>query len=853
MKYIHPIYLLILLFVLANTTLAQKSADSSFKTVAAGPEFKKSGFDEWLWGYNRRAEWITPVRVPVLWLDTAYGGLIPYKPGGGNETKTLHLKTTNEKKYSIRSINKSRKEVVPKQYKNTFIENIIDDGISMSHPYGAFAVPVMLQSAGIYHTNPKLVYVPNQPALDTFNKKYGNNLYLFEQRLGDDWSDADNLGNFKKFYETKDVIDTLQDDNSDKADQHVFIKARLFDMFISDWDRHEDNWQWGEKDFSGKGIYLPVPRDRDQAFYTHNGVLINLIISASGLNYMQNFDYDLKDVKAINWEERNMDRFFTNELTLSDWINAAKNLQQSLTDSVIALSVKGLPPEIYSVCGKELIEKLKARRDHLVAWSTDYYLFLAKETEITGSKKRDYFEVKEMNDGDLSVNIFRINKNGMKDSAALYSRIFKPNETKEIRLFGIAGEDIYKVEGNSNEIKVRIIGGEEKDFVVQTGSNKIFIYDDDKNVFTTRKAKLHLSNDSAVHAYDYANHEYNKKGVKPSIFYSNEDRLYIGLGYGFTKYKWRRLPYATKQLIDLHYSLSQKAISTTYKAIYPNVINNWSLSLVANYDAIRWTNFYGLGNETPFTVKNLHFNRMRSEEWHVNAGISKEFGKSSFSASAFFQSVRILNDTERYVSKVFEDHNTNSFEKNNYAGAQLTYTFLNVDDSIVPTQGVAFLVNAAYSYNTTQKDFFQNYSSRFQAYIPLSNKFSLAVRGGVATVVGNSTVINSAQFFEHAVIGGPNSLRGVRRERFWGKTSFFNNNELRFITNLNTHVLNAKAGLLVFFDNGRVWMPKENSNTLHTAYGAGILLAPFGKVSGVITYGISKEARMIQVRINQLF
>lgn len=694
------------LFVSVDKALAQKGTDSAFKTIIAGAEYKKSKFHEWLWGYNRRKEWTTPVRVQVLRLDTAYGGLKPYKTGGGNETKTLHLETPNDKKYSIRSINKSRGEVVPKQYKNTFIEDIIDDGVSMSHPYGAFGLPVMLQSAGIYHTTPKIFYVPGQSALDTFNKKYGDNLYLFEQRLEDDWSEADNLGNFKKFHNTKDVIDTLKDDNSNKADQHAFVKARLFDLLIGDWDRHEDNWQWGVKDTLGKALYQPVPRDRDQAFYTHNGVLINLMISAAGLNYMQNFGYDLKDAKAISWEERNLDRFFTNELTLNDWINAAKSLQQSLTDSVIIRSIQELPTEIYFVCGKELFEKLKSRREHLVTDASKYYLFLTNETEIIGSKKRDYFEVKEVSNSETSVNIFRINKEG-KNDAALYSRVFKPGETKEIRLFGIGGEDVYAIEQNSNAIKIRIIGGEDKDSVIQTGNNKMYIYDDKKNVFKTTKARLHLSQDSAVHAYDYANHEYNRKGFRPSVFYSNEDRLFVGLGYGFTNYKWRRTPFATKQLIDLHYSLSQKAMSVIYKAIYPNAIGNWNLSLFATYDAIRWTNFYGLGNETLLTIKNLHYNRMRSEEWYANTGINKKFGKGTFSVSAFFQSVRIINDTERYVAKVFNDPYTHTFEKNNYAGAQLTYTFLHLNDSIVPTKGITFLAKATYTYNTTQKEFFK--------------------------------------------------------------------------------------------------------------------------------------------------
>jgi len=36
-----------------------------------------------------------------------------------------------------------------------------------------------------------------------------------------------------------------------------------------------------------KKIYQPVPQDRDQAYFKYNGVLLKLLISASGLKYFQ--------------------------------------------------------------------------------------------------------------------------------------------------------------------------------------------------------------------------------------------------------------------------------------------------------------------------------------------------------------------------------------------------------------------------------------------------------------------------------------------------------------------------------------------------------------------------------------
>jgi hypothetical protein len=839
--------------VITGNCFAQVSISdtSQFKIISAGPQYKKPKFYQWLWGRNRRKEWTTPIYVPVLWLDSIYGGLKPVKKGGGNETKTLQLKTESNKEYTLRSIDKSRNDVVLPEYKNTFIEDIINDGVSMSYPYGAFALPVMEEQAGIYHTYPQIVYVPKQPALDTFNDTFGDDLYLLEQRLSGDWSDADNLGDFKYFTATDDLVEKLETENTNRVNQFAFLKARLFDMLIADWDRHEDNWQWGSADTIAT-VYNAVPRDRDQAFYTHNGVLIDRILQASDLGFMQDFSNEIPDVEILNYEERNMDRFFLNEMNLNDWINAAKLIQQALTDASIEKSIQQLPPEIFAISGKELIAKLKVRRNHLTDYAKKYYYFLSKKIEIIGSKQREYFYVSTTETGETLVRVFRIDAAGKNQDTAFYARKFYPAETKEIRLYGIDGEDVYVING-SNNIHIRIFGGPAKDSVVENNRDgKTDIYDNAQNIFQIKSAALHLKKDSA-YIFKYAGFDYNKSYFKPSLFYNIEDRLYAGLGYVFKTYPWRSFPYVTKQIADIHYSISQKAISATYSATFTHLINKWNLTLFNNYDAIRWTNFFGLGNETTLTTKDKNFFRMRTSEWLIKAGINSDFGKSNFAATAFFQSVKILNDTERYVGKVFLPLNHDALERNNYTGTQLTYTYFNADDSVVPVKGFTFYGTASYIFNPSHHEFFQKYSGKMQAYIPLFNRFSLAIKGAAATIAGNNHIINSAEFYEHAVIGGPESLRGFKRERFWGKTSFYNNNELRYITKIKTHILNAKAGVLAFFDDGRVWIQNEKSNTLHTSYGAGIMLAPFNKFCGTITYGISKESNLIQVKINKLF
>ncbi len=223
-------------------------------------------------------------------LDTAMGGLIPDEAGGSHQTKSLHLKSKDGQFYTLRSVNKKLAEVIPKDLRHTFIEDLANDEISMSHPYAALTVPMMAQAAGIYHTIPKYVYVPQQPALDSFNKVYGNKFYLFEQRASGSWKNADNLGNFDKYINSQKLREKMFEDGDNQADQTAYAKARLFDFFIGDWDRHEDQWKWAPTEVGKKTIYVPIPVDRDQVYSKYNGLLLSIAVS-SAAKYFQKISF----------------------------------------------------------------------------------------------------------------------------------------------------------------------------------------------------------------------------------------------------------------------------------------------------------------------------------------------------------------------------------------------------------------------------------------------------------------------------------------------------------------------------------------------------------------------------------
>ena len=840
--------LLLLTGMLLHTGLfAQLTLSGEFQNVVPGKQYTRSNLHQFLWGRHYRKEWATPARFPVFYLDSVAGGLKPYQAGGGSQSNTLRLRNAQGREYVLRSVNKSYDKVLPDIYRNTFVEKLLTDQVSAVHPYAALSVPTMAEAAGIYHTKPVIVYLPKQPALDSFNERFGDGLFLFEQRPDENWEDAENFGNSKNIIGTERLLELLDESSDHQVDQQAFIKARLFDMLIGDWGRHEDQWRWASSEEGGKTIYKPIPRDRDQLYTKFDGLLMNMALSGAGMGHIQSFDKRIDDITSYNYPARYLDRRFANATTKEQWTEAARALQQSVTDAVIEKAVRALPQETFSISGEQIISSLKGRRAKLVDYATEYYEFLAEEVEVTGTNKKDLFEIIHGDDG-LQLRLYA-HHNGVAEKQAYYSRRFDKKETEELRLYGLAGADVFTVAGTDDDIRVRIIGGADSDKVTVTGtkSKNTIIYDDTRDQIAGDDARVRRSTDSAVHAYNYKTFHYDDKGFKPQLFYNYDDKLFVGIGYEVTQHKWRREPFAHEHGIYARYSVIQRAPSFTYKGTVHQFVGNWSLNLLANYDAVRWTNFFGTGNETKEITDDRDYYRMRSREILGSVSLSRMLGKYfSFSVGPFYHNVEIITDKERYLAQFV--HNGNLYEEKQFAGALASLRFSRLDDPVLPRNGLEFLTSATHTVNMDNRDrSFQKYGAAVGLYLPLMKRWVAAVRAGAGTVNGDP------EFFQLTSIGGSNSLRGFRRDRFWGKSSFFNSNELQYQFNIRSFLFNGKAAVFGLYDMGRVWEPLETSETLHTAYGGGLSFAPFNKVLLSLAYAISKERGVLHLRFGKTF
>jgi hypothetical protein len=811
-----------------------------FKKLPAGENYKASSLHKFLWGSNYRNLWTTPVTVKTINLDTAFGGLSVTNADTSATAKTLYLVNSSRNLYVLVSVNRMPGKLLSRDFRNTFVENIANDEISITNPYAAATIPVFEKAISNSGFPPDYVFVPKQPALGLYNTEYGNNFYKLI-RLPDKYT-----GSNEVYLTTNELLAMLKQDANTGIDEKTFIRERLLDMFLNDWNSGERQWMWKETINGDKKTFTPSRRDHDAAYTNYNGKITHIGFQLTGLSFIQSFEKDLRKVNRFNFQANDLDRRLLNATTLNEWQTIAEDLQQSITDTLIQNAIAQLPKEIYPLTGNDVVAKLKSRRAHLVEWATTYYRFISKEVEIPGTVQNEIFEV-TTNDSETSVHIYT-NNNGIKSDTPFYARTFHSSETKEIRLSGLNGADKYSIEGsNTNNIKLKIIDGIQKinkDTIAVNGvTEKVIVYADKNNIQQSTEAPVKFISDTSFKQYSDKWFHYDRTGISPLIFYSREDRLYVELAYRYRHFKWGKMPFASNQVISLHYSLLEHAFSVTYNAIIPKLVAKSDFSLLANYDFVRWTYFFGMGNDTKFETGNSNsYYIMRTRQWVVQPSLSRGFGRNTVRISANVNGLRIINDTTRFLAKEYYPDKA-SYSWAMFANESISYTYQKFNDPIVPTKGVLFntTITGSQSLNGVEHNY-TDYAATAHFYIPLVSKFSLNIRTGAETISGQP------EFYQYPSIGGT-ILRGFVRDRFRGKTAFWNTNDIRYITSVHTHYFVGKAGLLAFVDDGRVWMPGEQSNTLHVAYGGGIILAPWHFGYADFNYGRSGKEHSIQVRV----
>ncbi|NML19661.1 BamA/TamA family outer membrane protein [Pseudoflavitalea sp. G-6-1-2] len=818
------------------------------ETVIAAHYYKAKGFKKWFLGENYRAEWTTPLKVQVLDLGKERGGLTPSKRGGGMQSRSLRLADSSGQEFVIRSIAKYPDKVLPEELRQTFVKDAVVDGISASYPFAALSIPPLAKAAGIPHANPKLVYVPDDPRLLQFRQDFGNGFYLFEEREPLD---------IPKTWNTDKVVEKMQEDNDNKIDQKALVWARMLDLFVMDFDRHDDQWRWGATD-NGKGkTYYPIPRDRDQPFFTNDGVLPWLISRPWALPSFQGFRAKAKNISTLNFNSRFFDHNFLTDLSEKDWADAADRFIPLMTDSLIDAALSLQPKEILHQSAPKIAATLKERRKYLKDEALQYYRFLAKAVDVPGSDKRELFDITRNTDGSVKVVINKINKEG-EAGKKLYSRTFKHGETKEIRLYGLGGEDKFVLHGDGRKsILVRIIGGLGKDTVensaIHASGSKTRIYDlkSEGNVVTGEGREMKkFSSDPAVNNFDRKNFRYNILMPVLSAAFNPDDGVYLGAGFKYTGNSFRRTPAVIHKLVVNH-SLATNAFNIRYSSDFRRVIGKSDIFVFANLNAPdNVTNFFGLGNETPYNQDapgKINYYRARYNKGDIAVLLKREINNwLAIAVGPSYQYFRPKEDENK--GRFLGDTDANGldpatlYKDKSYLGGQFNLRIDNRDNEIMPSRGVYWQssLKVLRGLNSNSK-YLTQLNSDFALYIGLGSNSGTVL----ATRFGGGVNFGKYEFFQAQYLGATENLRGFRKFRFAGKSMLFNNTEFRIkVTDFKTYLLPGSIGILAFNDVGRVWVDEDRSSKWHHGYGGGIWIGVVKRVVLTASLTTSKESTL---------
>ena len=829
-------------------------------TIYASEATERGTTYESTFGKHYRPLYFLPVEVPVLKIDTLFGGLSPYRRGGGMTTMSLHTEGGDGHLYQLRSVRKNPAQLLPSLLENSFAAEVAKDQFTAIHPFAPLTLPPMQEQLGLLAADPLLYYVPKQEALGNYNANFGGEMYWVEQRPDEDWSGTRFFGGSAEIVSNSDMREKLLDDWKNYADQNNYARARLFDLLIGDWDRHRDQWRWASfEEDDGRTRFVPVGRDRDQVFSNFDGGLMGVArIFVPEARKLRPFTAKLDKAKWRGLNGKWNDRVFLNAITREEMLAEARRIRETLTDDVIDEALLKMPAEVlpYSLEEERIGDKLKARRDQMVDYAGEYYETLAERVNVLGTGSDDYFLLEGLADGGLNVKVYDADKDGEADEL-FYERTFLPGETDNVQCYGMDGDDRFVLTGERSAIRLRLIGGTDDDTVLAEGRLAARVYDEKEGMSleggTARLADRRSDRHPELNTYDFEEYYPNSTIPIPALGFNVDDGFFVGIGVTHTVTGFKPDPYAQRHTLLGSYSTNE-----FYKFTYGGEINNTfgrkkDLTLEAHYFSPGYVaNFFGLGNEgvgqpdddelAALEVpedEGLEYNRARRSEVFFNPMLRLRGDRSrfSFSVGPFYHSYELDDAPDYTLIQTTEGIDRRVFDRQPFVGVSAMISSNNLAVPLMADNGIKYELFTRYAQNLEDTDRSTiKYGGNFTFYRMLTKAINFATRIGVEFNTGDP------EFYQLASMGGRDNYRAARVDRYLGNNMFYHNIDLRFVGfGIGKGEVPTVAGFILGLDYGRVWLDGEDSSTWHVGYGGGVWAAPLGATILSLTYFLDEE------------
>ncbi|MGE5745431.1 MAG: BamA/TamA family outer membrane protein [Gemmatimonadota bacterium] len=805
--------------------------------LAAGERYRAGWLHRLLLGAHYRDLWATPLSVDVLDLATFAGGLTPDTCGGRRQTKSVRLRGADRQEYVFRSVDKDPTLALPPELRRTFARDVLQDQISSGHPGAPLVVAPLLEATGVLHATPSLYVLPDDPRLAALACVPAGTLGMIEVRPAGATDEEPGFAGAADVVSTQKLFNRLERSATDRVDARAFLAARLLDVYIGDWDRHQDQWRWARYDEGELHWWRPIPRDRDQAFARLDGLLVQL----AGVYFPQlvGFDDDYPDLFRLTFAGQVLDRRLLTQLERPVWDSIATALQLRLSDSVIDAAVLRLPAEYRRGSGRNLASALRRRRDHLPEAARRFYRLLAGYVDVHATDEVDGAELQRQRERST----LRLTSHGM----TYFSRSFDPRETNEIRLYLHGGNDRVVVLGSETGPLVRVIGGGGDDTLVDstTGGSVRFYDDGGVNRMVRGRHTVVDTRPYTAPPVDTSTlgrpRDWGARVVPFTwVSFGSDIGLFAGGGIVRTGYGFRHTLYHTRLRIRGGYASG----AASYRAELVDEIRDFpgraTTSLRLRASGIDVVRFYGLGNETPDTGS-TRFHKVPQQQYLIAPTVTWPVSAATLvSLGLVLKDAESTPDSTRLIG-VLRPYGIDSFQQ---AGAMGE---LRIDTRDLPawaTRGALLAISgSAYPATLDVIRAFGEVTAQAATYLTIPHGPTLALRAAGTRVFG------PYPFHEAAFVGGGTTVRGYAEHRFAGDASLAGNVELRARVGRFYAFLPIEFGVFGLADAGRVFRSGETSDVWHGAAGGGLWLAVLSRVNTLtLAAARSPEGTGIYVR-----
>ncbi len=839
------------------TPAAAQNDTTPWALVAPSPQYEAGGIWRTFFGSDYRDLWTTPTKVDILDLGTFAGGLTPVKQGGGQQTKSLRFRAPDGREFNFRSVDKDPSAVLPPDLRGTFADDLVQDQISAAHPTGPLVSDRLLTAAGVVHASPMLFVMPDDPRLGEFRRTFAGMLGLLEEHVNEGATRTPGVENATKVIDMEKLLEHLEESPAEHIDTTAYLKARLMDVFMGDWDRHRGQWRWARVGPDEPATpWIPVPEDRDQVFVRYDGFL--LWVARQTRPQLVKFGSGYPRMVGATFNGRELDRQLLAAVDRPVFDSVAKDLQRRITDAVIDSAVQALPVQQYRISGRELAANLRARRDDMAKMAEDFYQYLATEPDIHATDRADRVTITRGTSTDRdNVLVLIEGKDSVGGRPVVIGqarREYRDDDTHEVRIYLHGGDDSVYVRGNgSGKLKIRVIGGGGRDAVLDSSdAGGIRLYDSgDKTTLVARhggdiRSREYTRPDTTtpVPPRDWGN--YKSPSLWSSI--SPDIGLFIGGGFSSTDYGFRKNPYASRHLYRFGYATSASTFRAEFRGEWRWENSGVHTNILARASGIEILRFYGFGNET---VNNgdRDFFKVQQDQFLLEPSITVPFSRRmAMTWGPRVQFSRLDENDNRFINTLPGLYGAGEFGQ---VGARLGLTLDTRDVPAAARRGILLnLQGTAYPGIWDVETAFGKVQGDLATYLSAS----IPLRPTLALRAGGEKVFGDAPFHEAAYLGGRSTLRGWDEQRFAGESAVFGNAELRLHLVRMSILVPANVGVFGLADIGRVYVEGETSDEWHTGFGGGLSIG-FLNAANTVTVAVanSEERTGVYVRAGFLF